>query len=151
QTGEVSHDLARFLAIGVRHRLFCPAEIQESGYAFLFDGCGRLVLYNRDAAGEGRSIEFEAVRGPVTLRLGGIDPAANHLIAFGHADVDLGRIAVRRVAADWEPARRIHQVGEVVLNSRELDPIYGRIFLAGKAAVIVERDRDRLALLERLV
>ena len=138
EAGEVRHDLARLFSVGVRH-VRARAEVERADHAF---GCHllRLPLNDGDASGKRLMRVVERVHGLVGARMVHMRNAAGDDVEPGwHGDAGVGGKAVRSVAGYREPAARVHQIGIIGVDSGEPDAVDGRIFGAGKAAVVGER------------
>ncbi len=125
------------------------AEVHGAGDAFGANLHG-LALNNGDAARKGR---FGVVKRIGGLAAGVIDllvATGNDHEGRGHCNAHIRGVAIGGVVVDGKPARRIHQVGEVVLDGGELDAEDGRVFGARKPAVIAEGERGGLAFGQRV-
>src|ERR1019366_7585879 len=126
------------------------AEKQGGGDA-LAGPAGREILDDVDAAGKRGALELDLEAGLVAGDFLAVEAAAQHGVTHGHGDMQVGGETVGGIAADGEPARRVHEVSEVGMDGGEPDAVDGGIFLPGELAVVVEGDGDGLALDERLL
>ncbi len=55
---------------------------------------------------------------------------ADRGITGGNGDMHFGGKAIGSISAHGKPATGIHQVGEIGMDSRELNPVYRRLLIA---------------------
>jgi len=124
QAGKIRHGLADLLAVSLRHVRLRTAEIEGGGDAFA-GHAGRGVLDNGDAAGERGTLELDLEAGLIAHGFLAVETAAQHGVAGGHGDMQVGGETVGGIAADGEPARGVQQVSEVGMDGGELDAVDG--------------------------